>query len=156
MRRLLIALVATVALLGLTGCGLLKSDEDKKIERIFDESDPVFSIFFRTDVTSQQKTNIDEYLRGLPDVAEVEHESREQAYQRFKELWADDPDFVEQVTPNSLPESYRVHMADFDALRAVRDGSDQANIKNLPGVQDIIIPCTTVDECREQLEKSRK
>ncbi|MBL7260506.1 cell division protein FtsX [Paractinoplanes lichenicola] len=153
MRRSLIAVIAALALLGLAGCGLLKSDEDKKIEKLLEE-DPVFSVFLRADVTAQQKANLESYLRGLPDVEAVRFETRAEAYQRFMDLWSDDSEFVESVSEDSLPETYRVHMKSTDAVRAVRDGADLANIKNLPGVQDTVVGCLTIDECRKLYEKN--
>lgn len=35
-------------------------------------------------------------------------ETREEAYQRFKELYKDEPDLVEKVRPESFPESLLV------------------------------------------------
>ena len=152
-RRLLTLLLVLAALLGPAGCGLFADEEDERLQQMLD-ANPTFSVFLRPDVTPQQKTNVDAYLRDLPEVAEVKYETREEAYRRFKELWADNPEFAQKVSPDSLPGSFRVRMADNAAIRKVRDGSGEANIKNLPGVQDVVLGCVTVGECKEIARKN--
>ncbi|GAB2597359.1 hypothetical protein Aab01nite_72880 [Paractinoplanes abujensis] len=159
MRRLLIAVLAAFALLGPSGCSLFqdeqKDNEAKKIEKLLGE-DPVFSVFLRPDVTAGQKTTIESYLGGLDGIKRVQFETRAEAYERFKDLWSDDPEFVRSVSEDALPETYRVHMTSVDAVRKVRDGTEMANIKNLPGVQDTVVACLTTDECRELLKQVPK
>src|SRR5689334_15862573 len=65
------------------------------------------SIFLREDVTAAQRASIEQLLSTNPLVAEKTYESREQAFEKFKVLWRDSPDFVKSVTPDSLPESWR-------------------------------------------------
>jgi cell division transport system permease protein len=152
-RRALIALLTVFTLAGLAGCGLVKDDEEKRIEKLL-EDNPSFSVFLRTDVTDKQRHGVESYLRAMPGVAEVTYESSEQAYQRFQELWADSPEFTDQVDPDSLPQSFQVRMDDVDAVKAVRDGSEDDTIKALPGVQDVVIQCVTVDECKDRFEQN--
>lgn len=45
-------------------------------------------------------------------VAEVRHETQQQAYERFSELFADQPELVESVPPDALPASLRVTLVD--------------------------------------------
>src|SRR4029079_430817 len=51
------------------------------------------SIFLRTDVTAEQRAAVDAAITQSPLVKERTYETREQAWERFKELWADTPDF---------------------------------------------------------------
>ncbi len=61
-------------------------------------------------VTDEQRTQIEAELRALPAVEEVYYESQEEAYARFKEQFKNTA-IVENVTPDVLPESFRVKLA---------------------------------------------
>ena len=91
------------------------------------------SIFLREDVNAAQRASIEQLLSTNPLVAEKTYESREQAYEKFQVLWRDSPDFVKSVTPNSLPESWRVKLKDPEQYAAFND-----QIKGTPGIQDIV------------------
>src|SRR5690349_10803716 len=70
------------------------------------------SIFLRTDVTDAQRQAIDQAISGDTLVSSKTYETREEAFKRFQQLWADSPDFVKSVGPNTLPESFRVKLKD--------------------------------------------
>jgi cell division transport system permease protein len=91
------------------------------------------SIFLSPDVTDAQRQVIGTTLNSDPGVRTVAFESREQAYQRFKDLWKDSPDFVKSVGPAQLPQSFRVTLGgagDYAPLAA--------RLKGQPGIQDIV------------------
>ena len=62
------------------------------------------------EVTQDQRTQIGKDLAAMPQVEKVFYESKQQAYERFKEQFKDSPDLVANVTPDALPESYRVKL----------------------------------------------
>ncbi|MFI7598731.1 permease-like cell division protein FtsX [Actinoplanes sp. NPDC049681] len=99
------------------------------------------SIFLREDVTDAQRAAINQAIDQSPLVKEKEYETREQAFEKFKVLWRDEPDFIKSVTPDSLPESYRVKLKDPEQYQAFAD-----QIKGQQGIQEII-------DQRELLEK---
>jgi len=70
------------------------------------------SIFLRDDITLPQTTDLRDALWTDPAVRVVRFESRSQAFQRFKQLWADSPDFVAAVSADSLPESFRLELVE--------------------------------------------
>lgn len=91
------------------------------------------SVFLTDDVTEAQKAQIDQTITGSGMVANKEYESKEQALERFKTLWADSPDFVNAINADSLPESYRVKLNDpekYDQFAEVIEG--------LPGIRQVI------------------
>ena len=51
-------------------------------------------------------------LEPLPAVASVEYETKEEAYQRFRELFANQPSVIENTDPDAIPASLRVKLAD--------------------------------------------
>ena len=48
-----------------------------------------------------------------------------------------------------------MRMTDQDAVRAIDVGPETMTIKTLDGVLDLAITCTTVDECKENISRSR-
>jgi cell division transport system permease protein len=91
------------------------------------------SIFLRQDVTEPQRTAINQLLDGNPLVLSKTYETREQAFEKFKVLWQDSPDFIKSVGPDSLPESFRVKLKDPEQYKAFA-----AQIQGQPGIQDIV------------------
>src|SRR4029078_7633182 len=79
------------------------------------------SIFLRPEVTEAQRTAIDQAISSNPLVADKQYETQKQAFERFQALWADSPDFVKSVGPNSLPESFRVKLKDPEKYKTFSD-----------------------------------
>jgi cell division transport system permease protein len=91
------------------------------------------SIFLDEKITDGQSATIAQTIDQSPLVASKTYESREQAFEKFKVLWRDSPDFVNSVGPESLPASYRVKLKDPEQYKTFA-----ASVANLPGVQDIV------------------
>ena len=91
------------------------------------------SIFLRTDVTDAQRTAINQLLDGNALVASKTYETREQAFEKFKILWRDSPDFIKSVGPDSLPESFRVKLKDPEQYKTFA-----TQIEGQQGIQDIV------------------
>ena len=91
------------------------------------------SIFLRTDVTDAQRQAITQALDSNALVASKQYETREQAFEKFKVLWRDSPDFIKSVGPDSLPESFRVKLKDPEQYKAFAD-----QIQGQQGIQDIV------------------
>ncbi len=91
------------------------------------------SIFLRTDVTDAQRQAVDTAISANPLVLERTYETREQALERFKQLWKDSPEFVKSVGPNSLPESFRVKLKNPETYKTFTD-----QMTGMQGIQDII------------------
>ena len=105
------------------------SCSEKPVER--DASDVV--IFLTSDATEDPVPAIRSALADDARVGALEFESREQAFQRFRKLWQDSPDFVKSVSPRQLPESFRLRLVDRSQYTAFR-----AEYAAMAGVQDIV------------------
>ncbi|MQA25850.1 MAG: FtsX-like permease family protein [Micromonosporaceae bacterium] len=91
------------------------------------------AIFLTEKVTADQRETLAGALEDDPLVNTVKHETKEEAYQRFREQFKDAPDLVEATKPESLPESYRVKLENperFDQIRTKYQGYE--------GVEDIV------------------
>lgn len=82
------------------------------------------------EVTDAERETIRETLEEHPEVAQVFHETQEEAYERFTEP-LDDP-VAEVITPDQLQEAFRVALEDPDEY----DGVVSA-VSGLPGVQNV-------------------
>jgi len=91
------------------------------------------SIFLRTDVTEAQRAALDAMLGSDERVRTYHFESQEQAFEKFKVLWRDDPQTTAAVAADSLPESFRVRLA-----RPEQYASFRAALDRLGGIEDII------------------
>jgi cell division transport system permease protein len=91
------------------------------------------SIFLRTDVTDAQRAAITQALDSSTLVASKTYETRAQAFEKFKVLWQDSPDFIKSVGPDSLPESFRVKLKNPEQYKTFAD-----QIQGQQGIQDIV------------------
>ena len=76
-------------------------------------------------VSDQQRSQLQADLSATPQVEQVFYESKQQAYERFRETFKDSPDLVANVTPEALPESFRVKLKDpqqFDVVASAFTG----------------------------------
>ena len=100
------------------------------------------SIFLTDDISAAQQANLDTLLNEMPEVAEVRYESKQDAFERAQLLFKDNPDILENLTPDALPASFRVKLVDpetdFQVISAQLEGQ--------PGIEKI-------DDQRELLEK---
>src|SRR5919112_963122 len=91
------------------------------------------SIFLREDVTDAQRTAINQAIDGNALVESKTYETRQEAFEKFKVLWRDSPDFIKSVGPDSLPESFRVKLKDPEQYKAFAD-----QMAGQQGIQDIV------------------
>jgi cell division transport system permease protein len=82
------------------------------------------------EVSQAQREQIQSDLRGMPEVANVFYESKQQAYTRFKEQFKESA-IADNVTADQMPESFRVKLKDPEQFPIVatafagRDGVEQ-------------------------------
>jgi cell division transport system permease protein len=88
------------------------------------------SIFLKPDVNPEQRDGLKAALDADPRVREVIYESKDQAYEKFRTMYADTPALIEVVKPGQLPESFRVKLKDPERYQDIytayngRDGID--------------------------------
>ena len=117
-----IAMIITMTVsLTLLGASLLLYQQVDKMRQVYYEKVEV-TIFLKTqEATAEQKDKISADLKADPLVQTVEFETKQQAYERFKEIYASAPELTSLTKAESLPESYRVKLKDpnsFDTFSA--------------------------------------
>jgi cell division transport system permease protein len=146
-----LAVVITVAIsLSLLGIGLLANSQVRVMKDYWYDKIEV-SIFLcgslsegqscaRGVITQEQKIGIQNDLQALPVVQEVYYESQSEAFNRFQERFKGSA-IVQDVTPDQLPESFRVKLKDPTKFAVI-----ESAFAGRPGVD-------TVQDQRAILEK---
>jgi cell division transport system permease protein len=97
------------------------------------------SVFLTEDVTEAQRTGLQVALQRNPLVKNLTYESRQQALDRFKTIWADQPALITAVEADALPESFRVKLKDpetYDQLAVQL--KDQAGIEAIIDQRELL------------------
>jgi cell division transport system permease protein len=85
------------------------------------------------DITDDQAEQLLADLQAQPLVEEVFFESQEDAYDRFQEMFRDDPDVAGVVEQDSLPASYRVSLTDPTQFEVIAQ-----QFEAYPGVEEVV------------------
>ncbi|MDQ7908268.1 permease-like cell division protein FtsX [Phytohabitans sp. ZYX-F-186] len=91
------------------------------------------AVFLRHDVTDRQLADLDESLRSDPRVRQVRFQTREAAYEKFKEMYRDAPDLIAAVKPRQIPESFRVTLAQPEQSPPMEE-----ELRRRPGVEAVV------------------
>jgi cell division transport system permease protein len=136
-----IAMIITMAvsLFMLGGSGLLYQKVGDMKDLYYENVE--VSIFLKTDVSEQQRTDLDAKLNGDPLVKEVTYVNKDEAYNRFKQMYADAPDLVNAVKPDQLPESFRLKLKNPEQYKNIYD-----QYKDTEGVDEIVDQSKLLDK----------
>ncbi|OLR90239.1 permease-like cell division protein FtsX [Actinokineospora bangkokensis] len=124
-----IAMIITTAIsLAMLGGGLLVVRMIDKTQSLYQDKVEV-SVYLTKDVSSTDKDCANDPCRSLrgqlendPAVETVTFENRDQAYERFKEIFAAQPELVKLTRPEALPASFRVKLKDPDRPEVITQG----------------------------------
>jgi cell division transport system permease protein len=105
-----VAMILTTAIsLGLMGTGILIANMITDMKAIFYDKVQV-SIFLADGITDEQRSAIETKLKDSPEVKNYIYESKDEAYQRFQQQFAQQPELVQNTPADALPESFRVEL----------------------------------------------
>jgi cell division transport system permease protein len=82
--------------------------------------------------TDAQRSNIEQTLKGNPEVAEVFYETRDQAYEQFREYYADNDPILKSTTVDMMQDSFRVKLKNPQEFQGVVSA-----VSGMPGVQQV-------------------
>lgn len=141
-----IAVIVTVGVsLTLFGVGLLTDAQVKKVRGNWYDKIEV-SVFLCTDftkggncepdqgVTDAQRDNIHKTLEANPEVAEVMYESKAEAYEQFKKIYADSP-LLASRTEEQMQDSFRIKLVNPENYQGVV--SEAKGLQGVNSVQDL-------------------
>ena len=138
------ALIVTVAIaMALFGTGLLiKAQVDSSKSYWYDRVEVSIYLCSKTstnqscnkaDRTDAEKAQLEQDLKTMPQVSQVEYESKEQAYARFRDRFASTPGFVQSTKEGDIPDSLRVRLTDPQQYKVVANA-----VNGRPGVDQVI------------------
>jgi cell division transport system permease protein len=94
------------------------------------------NVYFDAEVTPEQIRAVDAFLASQPELRSRRFVTREQALTRFKSLFANLNNVVDQLEENPFPASYEVDIApQFAQSRAF--AGRMAQLRAMPGVDDV-------------------
>jgi cell division transport system permease protein len=99
----------------------------------FANADVQISIFLRDDINAPQQEHLQELLIGMPEVKNLHYESKQDAYLNFQRIFRDQPDLVENVSPDAIPASFRVDLHQPEQFEVIR-----ARVEAQPGIDQIV------------------
>jgi len=91
----------------LLGMALLVRSQANLLIR-YTEADVQVSIFLKDNVSQSELTHLSDELNTMPEVKSLHYESKQEAYQRFKQIFKDQPDLINTVTLDAIPSSSRL------------------------------------------------
>jgi cell division transport system permease protein len=126
---MIITMAVSLTMLGASGLMYLQVNAMKDF--YFDQIE--VSIFLNADATDAQRTGLETELKSDPLVQSVRYESKNEAYTKFKELYRDAPDLVNNIKADQLPDSFRVKLKDPTQYQQIYD-----KYKDKEGIDTII------------------
>ncbi|PZM94670.1 MAG: ABC transporter permease [Actinobacteria bacterium] len=126
---MIITMAVSLSMLGASGLMYLQVNKMK--EQYYGELN--VAIFLDDEITEERRAELDAELRADPLVREVLFETKEMAYDKFKELYRDAPELVNAIKPEQLPQSFRVKLKDPTQYNQIFE-----KYKDAEGIDEII------------------
>jgi cell division transport system permease protein len=97
-------------------------------------ADVEVSVFLQDNVNTDVQGHIGTLLSGMPEVAKVDFESKQAAYQRARDvIFRNEPEVIKNISPDALPASFRVRLKDPQQFKVVA-----ARLGGQPGIDSIV------------------
>lgn len=124
-----IAMIITTAIsLGFFGAATLVTHEVDSMKKIYFDKLQV-TVFLQDNITPQQRDTLDQQLNASPEVAKVEYLSKEQSFDRYKQLFANQKAMIDIATAATIPAAFLVQLK-----HPERYGVIQQDFGGAPGV----------------------
>lgn len=98
-------------------------------------------VFLTEEITEDQQDGIRNTLTDLEVVGDVDYVSKAEAFEEWKERYANEPVLVENVDEETLPASFRVAMEDPERVDVIR-----SKLGDNPAVEEIVDQRETVEK----------
>jgi cell division transport system permease protein len=90
------------------------------------------SAYFRENASTGEISQLTSELDQMPTVKDVTFISKEEAFEEYKEIYKDQPEFWQNIPPDSLPQSLRISLTDADFTEEVA-----SSIRGAPGLDEV-------------------
>lgn len=127
-----VAMIITTAIsLGFFGAGLLVAGQIGEMKELYYDKLEV-SIYLKDNISSPQRDTLRSQLDQSPEVADYQFLTKEQAYERFKQLFRGNPNLVAQAQPDDLPATYLVRLKNPERYTVINQ-----QFTGMPGVEQV-------------------
>ena len=128
-----VAMIITMAVsLTMLGAALLAYQEVDEMQKFYFGKVEV-SIFLTEEIAEDQRVALETALKADPLVRQVTYESKDAAYDHFRQMYRSAPDLIEATKPDALPASFRIKLKDPTKVKEI-----STKYKDHPGVDDIV------------------
>ncbi|GGO02240.1 permease-like cell division protein FtsX [Micromonospora parathelypteridis] len=134
---MIITMAVSLTMLGASGLMYRQVDDMKDLYY----KNIQVSIFLKTDVTDEQREQVNSKLEVDPLVSDVIYVDKAEAYKRFQEMFQDAPDLISAVKEDSLPPSFRIKLNNPEQYKNIYD-----QYKNTEGVDEIVDQSKLLDK----------
>ncbi|MEU6860893.1 permease-like cell division protein FtsX [Glycomyces sp. NPDC046736] len=134
-----VAMIITMAVsLTMLGAGLLLYNQVDVIEEYYQTNLEVV-VYLDRDVDQAVSDQIGEDLKASPYVKRAVYESKEEAFDRFKDTFKDTPELVNSVDAQVLPSAWRVEMNDInDAKKLIAEFAERDGVYQVTNQREIL------------------
>ncbi|GAA2293003.1 permease-like cell division protein FtsX [Glycomyces scopariae] len=134
-----VAMIITMAVsLTMLGAGLLLYNQVDVIEEYYQTNLEVV-VYLDRDITPEMTDQIKAELEDSGYAAQVQYESKEEAFERFKDTFEESEDLVNAVEAEVLPAAFRIKMNDInDADKLIADFSEREGVYQVTNQRDIL------------------
>jgi cell division transport system permease protein len=134
-----VAMIITMAVsLSMLGAGLLLYNQVDVIEEYYQTNLEVV-VYLDRDIDQATTDQIEAELRDSDLVADYQYESKEEAFDRFKETFSESEDLVESVNADVLPPAFRVKMEDIaDAPKLQKEFGEKEGVYQVTNQREIL------------------
>ena len=109
------------------------------------------SIFLQPGVTPNQQQALGHELNGMTEVKKVRFVDKPQAYDEFKQMFANTPDLVNSLTVNDMPPSYRVVPTKAEDINSIGQ-----RFQSQPGVKEVVYAKEVIKSLLKEFDTRRK
>lgn len=144
-RRSAIASAGLLVVVPLSACTAGETRPEDRPENL------AVTVFLTTDSTEAQTKAVEDQLRGVADATDLHFVDHAAAYEKMKTMFKDNPELVESVKPDRLPESFELKLPSRTAFERTYRGPLRADLRQLPAVDSVIFrgkpTQKSMDEC---------
>jgi cell division transport system permease protein len=127
-----VAMIITTAIsLGFFGCGMLIAHQVSDMKGIYFDKLEV-SIYLKDGITPPERDTLKSQLDASPEVVDYQFLTKEQAFERFKQLFRGNPTLVSQTTSDDIPATYLVKLKDPERYTVLSE-----EFSGMPGVDQV-------------------
>src|SRR5919109_3909926 len=91
------------------------------------------AVYLSDTISLADQNRLQQMIQQMPEVSSVRYESKQQAYERFKHIFSNQPALTQNVSANALPASFRVKLKDPSKYDVVA-----ARLQGQPGIDQVV------------------